>query len=444
MNLLFVYAPFCTPTVMPYSITYLDSFMKSNSNIRSQCIDLNAKFHRMRFSQFYRRVNSKISVEEYAKILEDFNNVSREVYALNHKAIINGKKPELFNELLDILLSKKPDVVALSLVYNSQGPYALELVKALNKRKIRCIVGGPAVNSKFKKYAEVLEDEFELIDYFKKSKKGRYNGTIVDFSSYDKKDYLAKEIIYPLRTSRGCFYRQCAFCTHSINQKYKELPLDEIKKTIELNNAKYVFFIDDSITKKRLVEISEALKNNHIKWWAQLRPTKDILGSMKKFSKSGLRSIAWGLESGNQHILDKMCKGTNIKDIKAVLEESNSCGIINTVFVMFGFPGESKKEFLDTINFLKENSENIDLISTSVFGLQKGSKVYNNPEAFGITEIKETRRKFLDERVDYETATGSNKQKAKKMRATHLKTIFGLNKMPRIFVTFKEQTLLLD
>ena len=441
MNLLFVYAPFCTPTVMPYSITYLNSFIRSNSKINTQYIDLNAKFHSMRFKEFYGRLNKKMSVEEFGKFLEEFNRVSREVYALNHKMILSGKRPELFDEILKQIIDKKPDIVAFSLVYNSQALYTIELMKELNNRGIRCIIGGPAVNSKAKEHAIALKDEFELIQYIEKSKKDCYKQTIVDFKGYDKNNYLAKEIIYPLRTSRGCFYRKCAFCTHSLDQKYKELPLEEIKEAIELNQAKYVFFIDDSITKKRLIEVSYKLRDSGVKWWVQLRPTKDLIDSFKNLSKNGLKSVAWGVESGNQQVLDKMQKGTNVSDIKSVLKASHENGIINTVFIMFGFPGESKEEFSDTIIFLKENEENIDLISTSVFGLQKGSKVYENPKEFGITEVKETKRKFLDLRVDYETAAG-NKQKSKKMRNKYLGTMHRINILPIAFVTFKEQTLL--
>lgn len=444
MKLLFVYVPFCTPTVMPYSITYLNSFLRANTTIKSECIDLNAEFHKMRFPDFYKKLNKKISVIDYACILEEFNDSAREIYTMNHKKILNKNKPELFEKLLKMIISKKPEIVAFSLVYNSQLPYAIMLMKELKKRKIKCIAGGPAVNSKIKKYATALEDEIELIHHLEKSRKTNYNSSVPDFKEYNKKNYLVKEIIYPLRTSRGCFYRQCAFCTHSLRQKYMELSLDNIRDTVKVNKAKYVCFIDDSITKKRLNDISDVLKDHNVRWWAQLRPTKDLVDVFKKLNKSGLKSVAWGVESGNQSTLDKMCKGTNVNDVEKVLKQSHEDGIINTVFIMFGFPGESKNEFLDTINFLKENSPNIDLISTSVFGLQKGSKVYNYPEKFGITEIKETKREFLDMRVDYETISGSTKSKAKKMRAKYIKGIFKLNKLPRIFATYKEQTLLCD
>jgi anaerobic magnesium-protoporphyrin IX monomethyl ester cyclase len=65
---------------------------------------------------------------------------------------------------------------------------------------------------------------------------------------------------------------------------------------------------------------------------------------------------------------------------------------------MFGFPSETEKEFIDTIDFLKENDVNIDLISTSVFGLQKESYIYSHPNEFGIEKIFEEERTVLNQR----------------------------------------------
>lgn len=441
MKVLFVYAPFCAATVMPYSITYLSAFLRANSGIKTQCIDLNATFHRTRFPEFYVRIDKKMSVEEFGAVLEEFNTISRTVYGENHRTIVSGKKPELFDEMLKLLTDKNPDAVAFSLVYNSQVLYAIQLMKELNKMGIKCIAGGPAVNAKVREYAVVLEDELELVKHLGAAKKV-YKEPVLDFSEYNQKDYFAKEMIYPMRSCRGCFYRKCAFCTHSLSQKCNVLSIAEIKQAVELNRMKYIFFIDDSVSKERLLELSYALKDETVRWWAQLRPTKELLDCFDKLSAGGLKSVAWGVESGNQRVLNKMRKGTIVDDVKAVLKGSHAAGIINTAFIMFGFPGETNKEFMDTIEFLKENSASIDLVSTSIFGLQKGSAVYNNPKGFGITEIKETARRYLDARVDYKTETGSDKEAIKKLRGKYMKTILAINKLPRAFVTFKEQTLL--
>ena len=61
----------------------------------------------------------------------------------------------------------------------------------------------------------------------------------------------------------------------------------------------------------------------------------------------------WGVESGNDRVLELINKGTNVKDIEKVLEDSHNVGIKNIAYILFGFPTEIKEEFLDTIEFLK-------------------------------------------------------------------------------------------
>jgi anaerobic magnesium-protoporphyrin IX monomethyl ester cyclase len=103
------------------------------------------------------------------------------------------------------------------------------------------------------------------------------------------------------------------------------------------------------------------------------------------------------VESASPAVLKAIRKGTNPEDIALVLREAHQAKIKNTVFIMFGFPGETEEDFIQTIDFLKKNSEYIDLVSTSIFGLQKGSYVYEHPEEFGIAKITGEGRTLLDE-----------------------------------------------
>jgi hypothetical protein len=448
MKLVLVYAPFCAPTIAPYSITYLKDFLKVNADIEVVCLDLNAKFHKLRFSEFYERIKTlkKSSVEEYGFFLDGFVKESRPVYSQNHKSVVSGKKPELFSELLDSILEEKPDFVAFSLVYSSQAFYARELVLELKKKGIQSIVGGPAVNSIISKDAVGLRDEFELLEFLKKQGARQKNDfvnsdVVLDFSCFLESDYLSKERIIPIKTSKGCFYKQCAFCTHHNDEKYGELNLDFIKKTILHNDLKRVFFIDDMISKKRLSELSILLKDADVRWWCQLRPTADLKGSLKPLAESGLASISWGVESGSQRVLDSMRKGTRIAVVKELLLESHSAGIKNIVFMLFGFPGETKEEFMQSLDFLKENKESLDLVSTSVFGLQKDSFVFKNPELYGITRVDFEKRSVLDEKITYALKTGLSSEEAKELRKRYILSIKKINKLPKVFNYLKEQTL---
>jgi anaerobic magnesium-protoporphyrin IX monomethyl ester cyclase len=174
-----------------------------------------------------------------------------------------------------------------------------------------------------------------------------------DFSCYAEEDYLSKEMIYPVRSSWGCSYGACAFCMHHDNVPYREIDPAEIAQTVRKNNIRNLFFIDDNIPAERLSALADALEPLRVRWWCQTRPTMDLLGLFPRLRESGLASMSFGVESGNQRSLDSMGKGTNVRDAGRVLAESHKAGIRNIAFVMFGFPGETEESFGDTVGFLK-------------------------------------------------------------------------------------------
>src|SRR3989344_3001369 len=121
MKLLLVYPPFCPPSMPPYSISYLKSFLTDNLKITIKCLDLNAKFHQLKFSEYYQKIKSKKynqDINQYGTILAEFENASRLVYAENNRKILHNQLPEYYQEILTAILKEKPNIVAFSFVYN--------------------------------------------------------------------------------------------------------------------------------------------------------------------------------------------------------------------------------------------------------------------------------------------------------------------------------------
>lgn len=451
MKLLLAYPPYCTPTSIPYSISYLKSFLKDNieSNFEAKCIDLNAKWHKLKFSNLYKDLKTTNNIEEYGKRLNDFREQSGQIYYDNHQLILNNKEPEYFNEIIDIILKEKPSHVALSFVYNSQVFWGTSIINKLKKLGIKCYVGGPAITDKLKKLANYSAHEVDFLEQINKDlnieSKDMNNlncNTIVDFNDYEKEDYLSKDIIVPIRTSTSCPYKQCTFCTHHGNGTYYEYNINTIIETIKQSKFNNICFIDDYILPKRLKELAEGLKNLNTRWWIQTKPVKEIIPLLKYAAKSGLRCISWGIESGSQDILNKIKKGTKVNDITSVLTESKKQGIRNVAYVMFGFPSETKEQFIETIQLLKKNDENIDIVSTTIFGLQEGSYIYANPEEFKIKKINREKRTLLPPKITYEVIEGMNTKQATRLKDKYSKTLKKLNKMPPAFNIYKEQIIL--
>jgi len=219
---------------------------------------------------------------------------------------------------------------------------------------------------------------------------------------------------------------------------YHEYNLELIRQTIINSKQKYFYFIDDMMPVKRLFELAKILKPLKVNWTCQLRPTKDMdYKTLKILKSSGLCMILWGVESGCDRILNLMNKGTNRHDIENVLSDSHKAGIKNVVYMMFGFPKETKSEFLESVEFLKQNDAEIDLVSASVFGLQKNTLVYNHPEKFGI-EIFEKKRTLLEPAINYSVSKGLSQKEASALLKKHKKTIDKINKYPRSMNFFRE------
>lgn len=450
MKVLFVYLPFCSPVSPPYSLCYLAGFIKQNTqDINVSILDLNAWAHKQRFPQLYENLEQVFeykNIDQYSQLAKqakyDFAQFAKE----ENVKLRADQKSQLLKDCVQLIEDESPDLVSLSLVYNSQAFLAQSLVRVLKEKGIRVIVGGPAVTKQVKMIAQYLPHEVALLEEITQSRVDMdvlKTRRILDYSLVDKAQYFIPELVIPLKSSSCCYYQQCAFCTHHMNGNYVEYDLDDLKESVLASNARQVFLIDDMIHKKRLLDIAQLFKDLKLSWMCQLRPTKDLdKKTLQTLYDSGLRQVVWGVESGNDRILEKMKKGTCVKDIEQVLRDSKEVGITNVLYIMFGFPTETKEEFLDTIHFLEHNERVIDLISTSVFGLQEDAPVFKEPESFAITHIVTKQREKLPDKISYEVSEGLHADQAKILRKNYSKTLSKMNKFPKEMNIYREHLLL--
>jgi hypothetical protein len=151
---------------------------------------------------------------------------------------------------------------------------------------------------------------------------------------------------------------------------------------------------DEELPPGRARQLSVALlerKVENVRLYAYGRLGKgydkeDLFPLMKK---AGFAALVWGLESGCQKVLDLMVKNTEIGSIDRILHKSHLAGIRNLCFVMFGFPGENREDADETVEFLMENQEVIDLVIAGVFALAEQSPIADNPEKWGMRLGKE-------------------------------------------------------
>ncbi len=471
-KILLVWPPFCTPVSPPYSLASLFSFLKKKGQ-EVEILDLNLEFHRVQFPEYQEYFQDTKQWKDYEKRSEEYQHITSQTYSQSNKKVVKGSSPELIQELIQKITQQKPDVAAFSIAYSSQAFYALAILKQLKSilPTVTTIIGGPTVSGTLKNHADyTLRSETELLEIVEtikrngleeKTVQGKENilkkrnikeeGNILkkeseqiipDFSGFHLKDYFTPNIVLPLKTSVSCYYRLCTFCTHYSPEKYREYEIEAIKETVVRSKQKYFFLIDDMVSASRLLKIAQALKPLNVHWTCQLKPTKEFnVDTLKELKESGLIMIMWGVESGNQRILNLMKKGTKKEDIRQVLADSHTAGIKNIAYILFGFPTETEEEFLETVEFLKSSKDNIDLINCSIFGLQKGAPMYTHPEDYGIINIKEEARTVLEPKISYEVTKGLTIPETISLYKKSKHTLGRINKYPHTMNFFREHML---
>ena len=194
-----------------------------------------------------------------------------------------------------------------------------------------------------------------------------------DWSSIDPRTYPVAphgmiahaHPIAPIITTRGCPY-SCTYCSAPITagkrMRYRDPKnvVDEIEMLVNDFGVKEIQIEDDNFTlnRKHCITICEEILKRGIKVLWSLpngvridKLDKEMLLLMKK---AGCVSMALGIESANQRILDMIKKELNQEIVKKVVQDVADVGIETVGFFMIGFPTETKQEIENTINFALE------------------------------------------------------------------------------------------
>jgi radical SAM superfamily enzyme YgiQ (UPF0313 family) len=223
-----------------------------------------------------------------------------------------------------------------------------------------------------------------------------------DFSQFSLDKYFAPERIIPIQSSRGCSWGHCSFCSH---EEYSQgtyhtmsIPrvIDMLRHLQETYQTNYFSFHDAEIPPKRIAQISDAILADPqlsgklmLKNYGRMEDGFLEPGFFEKARLAGFNSIYWGLESANQRVLNLIRKGIDIKSAHKILKSAHEAGVYNTLFIIFAFPGETKSERQDTIDFIKKNRDYIQNTLMGPFFLVSFSPIGNNPERWGVRILED-------------------------------------------------------
>ncbi|MFX1293283.1 MAG: B12-binding domain-containing radical SAM protein [Promethearchaeota archaeon] len=162
-------------------------------------------------------------------------------------------------------------------------------------------------------------------------------------------------------SSRGCPYR-CSFCSEAALFRHRWRPrrainvVDEIEYIESKWKKSIIGFMDDcfALNKRRVWEICDEMKKRKIDvpWGCAMRVDLVDFNMLNKMARHGCGMIYFGVESGEQQILNSIKKGTSVKQIRNAFKWCRKLGIDTIASLAFGFPGETKRSVLKTLDFV--------------------------------------------------------------------------------------------
>ena len=90
--------------------------------------------------------------------------------------------------------------------------------------------------------------------------------------------------------------------------------------------------------------------------------------------EAGCYLVMYGMESGNQKILNAINKGFTIEQIVSAFQITRKIGLKTTVCVMVGLPGETEETVKDTFSLLKKIKPNF--MGCNVLIVYPGSRFF--------------------------------------------------------------------
>lgn len=172
--------------------------------------------------------------------------------------------------------------------------------------------------------------------------------------------YLRKPV-HSLIASRGCPFT-CTYCCRDISGKHyrvrkPEKVVEEVRVLVDVWDSKEIAFQDPvfGLTKKWVNEFCHLLKQEKLDvvWSALTRVDLVDKETLKNMKESGAWMIYYGIEAGNQQLLDNIKKRTDLEMIRKAITLTNEARIKTWGSFMFALPGETPELAEETLEFTK-------------------------------------------------------------------------------------------
>ncbi|MBN1871174.1 MAG: B12-binding domain-containing radical SAM protein [Candidatus Omnitrophica bacterium] len=160
---------------------------------------------------------------------------------------------------------------------------------------------------------------------------------------------------------RGCPHN-CIFCSspalweRRVRMFTLDRIMDEITECTRRYRNRYIFITDDVFTVRRkfVMDFCARVKDMRLRWWCISRVDMVDREMLLEMKRSGCAGISYGVESGDQAILDFENKGITINRIKETFRLHREIGLPAKALMIIGHPLETTETIRQSMELAKE------------------------------------------------------------------------------------------
>ena len=205
-----------------------------------------------------------------------------------------------------------------------------------------------------------------------------------------KRNEEAEVEALPILASRGCPYN-CSFCSpiNTIGRRYTQRSPKSVVDEMEYFHKKWgveTFYNMDLIfplTEKMGLEFCDELiaRKLPIRWRCETRVSSVTYPLLKRMKESGCYAVDYGIECGNQKMLDSINKKFTLDQAREAVSATARAGIESEGMFIIGLPDETVEDTWDAIKFAR--SLDLDHIKLNLFVPYPGSELWDKLQARG-------------------------------------------------------------
>ena len=218
-----------------------------------------------------------------------------------------------------------------------------------------------------------------------------------------------------LMLAHGCYWGKCAFCDGALDyvkrfdQAPVELIVDRMEAVIAQTGQTGFHFVDEAAPPALLRKLAEEIirRKLTVSYWTNVRFEKSYTPELcYLLAQSGCIAISGGLEVASPRILKMINKGITVESASESMRNFTEAGIMTHAYLMYGFPTETARETIDSLEVVRNLFANGWIQSAFwhryAMTIHSPSGIY--PESVGAKHVVQPLAPFANNEIPFTTS----------------------------------------